>query len=116
MPNECWNYMMITADKDELTAFLEEEFKNVPEDRLFIEKRGLEAVRLKLWTAWKPNFKWLDHVITKYRTCWIKNEWIVEDGEAGTWIGTAREGEKVIRQMTWDDMSLEESSYRFRVE
>jgi hypothetical protein len=38
----------------------------------------------------------------------------VEDGEAGTWIGTAREGEKVVKQLMWDDMSIEESAYRFR--
>ena len=113
MPNDCWNYIMLTANADELSAFLREEIE-IPEKRHTIERRGVEAVRFSLWSAWKPDFDWLESLLTKYPSCWIKNEWIVEDGEAGTWIGTARTGEKVISRMVWDDMSVEEAVYRFR--
>jgi hypothetical protein len=105
---------MLTADEKELTAFLRDEFRDVPKEKMIIKLRGLEAVRFKLWSPWKPDFDWFEALLVKYPSCWIKNEWIVEDGEAGTWIGTARNGQKMIRQLMWDDMSIEESAYRFR--
>ena len=114
MPNDCWNYVMLTADEKELTAFLRDEFRDIPKEKMIIKLRGLEAVRFKLWSPWKPDFDWFEALLVKYPSCWIKNEWIVEDGEAGTWIGTARNGQKTIRQLMWDDMSIEESAYRFR--
>ena len=113
MPNDCWNYIMLTADEAELNKFVSTELE-IPKKKYKVEARGLEAIRLKLWSEWKPDFEWLESLLVKYPSCWIKNEWIVEDGEAGTWIGTARGGEKVIKQLMWDDMSIEESAYRFR--
>jgi hypothetical protein len=113
MPNDCWNYIMLTADEKELNKFVREELE-IPEKKYKVEARGLEAIRFKLWSEWKPDFDWFEMLLTKYPSCWIKNEWIVEDGEAGTWIGTARNGQKNVKQLMWDDMSIEESAYRFR--
>ena len=115
MPNDCWNYIMFTADAGDLTRFVRE-LKNFPQEHVIIVAQGLEAIRFKIWNPYHPNFEWLESLLTRYRSCWIKNEWIVTDGEAGTWIGTARNGEKVIRQLMWDDMSIDEAEHRFRTD
>ena len=114
MPNGCLNYMMFTGSEKDVSDFVSAEL-DIPERKYTVVGRGLEAIRIKLWLPWKPDFEWMESLLTKYPSCWIKNEWIVEDGEAGTWIGTARDGEKMIKRMMWDDMSLEEAAHRFRV-
>jgi len=111
MPNDCWNYLTITADKEELKNLILEEFKN---QNVKILQRGPEALKCKLLSAWHPNFDWLEGLLEKYPSVWIKNIWTVEDGEAGVWIATVRNGKKEVSQLTWDDMSIEEEMYRFR--
>ena len=105
---------MFTGSEKDVSDFVSAEL-DIPERKYTVVGRGLEAIRIKLWLPWKPDFEWMESLLTKYPSCWIKNEWIVEDGEAGTWIGTARDGEKMIKRMMWDDMSLEEAAHRFRV-
>jgi hypothetical protein len=114
MPNDCWNYLTITADEEELAEILKEEFKDNSPDNFTILQRGKEAVSCKMWSAWHPNFVWMEGLLEKYPTVWVKNTWSVEDGEAGVWVGTGRGGTKSIRQLTWEDMSIEEEFYRFR--
>ena len=119
MPNDCWNHITITADKDELSQLMENEFTKYQqreENEIFsISQRGDQAVRIRIWSAWHPDFQWLESLLTKYPSCWVKDEWNVEDGQAGVWLGTAREGKKEIRQFLWEDMSIEEEAYRFRL-
>jgi len=92
-----------------------EEFKGVPDWAFTIQRRGLEAVVMKVWSSWRPDYDWLESLILKYPTCWIKNEWNEEGGKAGVWIGTTRDGEFTIRCFEWDDMSIDEEVNRFRV-
>jgi hypothetical protein len=40
--------------------------------------------------------------------------WPVEDGEAGVWVRTRRGRKKTIRQLTLEEMTIEEEMYRFR--
>ena len=56
---------------------------------------------------------WLQTLLTTYSSCWIKNDWIVEDGKAGMWIGSNKQGEKHITSSEWDDLSLEAEHYYF---
>ena len=114
MPNDCWNYITFRADKEEVDAFILEEFKNLPDWALEIKKRGCGAVHFKLWSAWKPDFVWFEVLITKYPNCWIKNDWINEAGDAGVWVGFVEDGSPVIKRLEWDDMSIEEEFYNFR--
>ena len=117
MPNDCWNHITITADKDDLIQIMKNEFaKYEGKEEIFsISQRGDEAVRLRIWSAWHPDFQWLESLLRKYPSCWVKNEWTVEDGQAGVWLGTVREGKEEIRQFLWEDMSIEEEVYRFRL-
>lgn len=113
MPNDCWNHLTITANADELTNIING-FKDVPEWAIKIFEQGVEAVYMKLWSAWTPDFAMLENLLAKYPSCWIKNEWSEEGGKAGVWIGTMLSGEKQISRMEWDDMCIEERMHRFR--
>ena len=107
--------MTITANKDDITKLLAEEFVKYENKELFsISEVGQEAAKFRIWSAWHPDFDWLESLLTKYPSCWVKDIWIVEDGQAGVWIGTERKGEKEIRQFLWDDMCIEEEAHRFR--
>jgi hypothetical protein len=112
--------MIITASSEELEALMLEEFKDTPHWALTIHKRGPEAVCIKLWSRWLPDFEWLVKLLTKYPSCWIKDEWEEEGGTAGVWIGTGASearrgtGEPVIQRLEWDDMSIEEEYMRFK--
>ena len=114
MPNDCWNDLTITADKGDLYALMAFEFKDVPEWALKIKRRGVEAVVLKLWSRWQPDFKWLEELLVKYPSCWVKDEWSEEGGDAGIWIGSGMTGQ--IKRLEWHEMSIEEASHRFREE
>ena len=114
MPNDCWNSMTIIADKGDLYALMAIEFKDVPEWALQIKRRGVEAVLLNLWSKWHPDFKWLEQLLVKYPSCWVKNDWSEEGGDAGVWIGCAKTGE--IKRLDWREFSIEENSYHFRTE
>ena len=103
--------MTITADAAELSKLLEKEFEDVPDWALKIKQRGVEAVVLSLWSRWQPKFEWLTSLLTEYPSCWVKNEWSEEGGQAGVWIGSTRSG---IQQLEWSEMCLEEKAHRFR--
>ncbi|NBO71864.1 hypothetical protein EBV26_15520 [bacterium] len=114
MPNDCWNHITITADPGDLFAFMVTELKDVPQWAIKIFRRGAEAVVFKLWSQWAPDFNWLEELLTKYPSCWIKNEWNEEGGREGVWVGSMRSGKKEIKQMEWEGMCIEEKAHRFR--
>lgn len=116
MPNDCWNNLTITANKDDINEIMDIELKDIPEWAIKVGVRGHLGVRLSLWSAWRPDIELLEELIVKYPSSWIKNSWSEEGGNAGIWIGTSRNGEKVIQKLEWNDMSLEEEYHRFRKE
>jgi hypothetical protein len=116
MPNDCWNTLTITGNKADINKIADEEFKALPEWAFQITKRGLEAVKIRLWSPWHPEYDRLEGLIQKYKSCWIKNQWIEEGGSAGVWIGSGRSGERVIQKIVWEDMCIEEEYHRFRAE
>ena len=107
--------MTVTADKDVIEKFFQEEFKNIPEWALDIQAHGIEGLIFKLWSRWIPDFAWLEGLLDKYPNIWIKNEWNEEGGQEGVWIGTNR-GKKDIQRLEWMGMCLEEEFHRFRKE
>jgi hypothetical protein len=62
----------------------------------------------------QPDFKWLDSLLDKYPNCWVKNEWNEEGGLAGVWVGSVIDNKKIIKEMDWRDLSIEEQHYFFR--
>ena len=82
MPNDCWNHITMTfKDTDELDQVIENELKANPSIKIL--EQGKKGIIIKLTSDWKPDFKWLECLILKYPSSWIKNEWKEEGGTAG---------------------------------
>jgi hypothetical protein len=112
MPNDCWNHLTITCDNpDELTELILNEIKD--HHQSVIRKRGEKGVIMRTWSPWAPDFVWLSQLLDKYPDCWIKNEWDEEGGMAGVWVGYVSKDEKIIKQMDWVDLCLEEKHFLF---
>jgi hypothetical protein len=126
MPNDCWNHITITCENREFTEELNNlvinELKHKEDDKyIYLEtvdmlKRGTRGIIFNLWSAWNPDYEWLESLLEKYPNCWIKNEWSEEGGFAGVWIGYFKNDEKIIQQLTWDDICLEGREYLFTME
>lgn len=114
MPNECWNTITVTGVKEEIDLFAETEFKDVPEWALKIVYRGVEGIFFRMWSRWEPDYKWLEGLLTKYPSCWVKNIWSEEGGGEGVWVGCVKEGAPEIHRMEWAGMCIEEAAERFR--
>ena len=117
MPNDCENHITITADREEIDRLIRNEFMvgetDLYLDRVNVYRRGRGAIELNMCSAWAPDFNWLAGLVTKYPSCWVKNKWCEEGGNAGVWIGYTRDGAATIQRMEWDDMCLEECADRF---
>jgi hypothetical protein len=56
-----------------------------------------------------PINEYLEELLVKYPTCWIKNQYSTDDGQCGMWIGRFRGEEPDIQQFTWTELTdLEE--------
>ena len=105
MPNECVNHITITFPS-ELKEQLEFDMQTVERT---VKQSGKNGMRFCYSTAWLPNYAWLESIANKYPSCWIKDEWISEDGKAGVWIGHNNN----IKRLEWDDLSIEDEHYMF---
>ena len=105
MPNECRNHITITFPS-EIKTDLESDINKM---QIVITQTGKIGVRFHLTTAWIPDNAWLESLTKKYPSCWIKNEWISEDGTAGVWIAYKND----IKFMEWDDLSIEDEHFMF---
>ena len=110
MPNECRNHVTITFPS-EIKTDLESDIKKM---QIVITQTGKNGVRFHLTTAWIPDNAWLESLTKKYPSCWIKNEWDEEGGMAGVWVGYVSKDEKIIKQMDWVDLCLEEKHFLFQ--
>ena len=114
MPNDCWNHITVTGSQEDIKRFQEVEFKHggepIPEWALKIHQIGVEGLVFKLWSRWQPDFHWLNGLLEKYPSLWVKNSWNEEGGMEGVWIGS----KKGVKQMEWEGMCIEEAAHRFR--
>jgi len=76
---------------------------------IVIVQTGKNGIRFHIMTAWIPDNAWLESLTKKYPSCWIKNEWISEDGKAGVWVAYKKD----IKFMEWDDLSIEDEHFMF---
>jgi hypothetical protein len=119
MPKYCWNLITIVSNSnpDELNTLISDEFENIVDGMIQykceIIKKGRRGIVLRKWSLWNPNFEWLEGLLDKYPSCWIKNNWYEEGGGAGIWIGYVQHEEKQIKRMEWDDLSAEEKHFFF---
>lgn len=120
MPNECTNFITITCkDEEVLNKLVREELQifdgnnYVYKEYVKMKKRGYRGIYFIMYSAWTPDYKWLERLLEKYPDCWVKNEWQEEGGLAGYWIGYFDENEQVIQDSCWRDLSIEERHYLF---
>ena len=107
MPNDCTNHITITSESDtDITEIRENEIKHM---NITIQQSAQKGIRFVITTAWKPNYLWMELIRIQYPSCWIKNEWISEDGTAGIWIGN----KDAIKSLEWNDLSIEDEYYIF---
>ena len=59
MPNDCWSHLTITANVPDLYN-IRDGFRHVPEGAIKIFEQGKEAVHMKLWSRWNPDFEMLE--------------------------------------------------------
>ena len=109
MPNECLNHITITSNDPLVITTI----RTLVVSSATIHKCGKKAIRFTYSTVTVPDKDWMNSIVTTY-SCWLKNEWITEDGKAGVWIGTSLSGYDIeIKQLEWDDVSVEEELYFF---
>ncbi len=113
MPNDCWNHLTITCPVPfVLNRLIDMEIREY--HQCITKTRGERGVRICIWSPNEPDFDWLSDLLYKYPDCWIKNEWDEEGGRAGVWVGFVDNNDnKVIKQMEWADLCLEERDYFF---
>lgn len=121
MPNDCTNLITITCPQEEiLTQFIENELMLIEKHNtkhnefIKIHKRGKLGIIFKLWSAWVPDFEWLENTLNTYQDFWIKNEWREEGGMSGVWVGFIKNNEPRISKLSWMDLSIEEEDHFFR--
>ncbi len=124
MPNDCWNEMTIVCLNEDVTGELKKLIMNelqykkddkyIYNNTININKKGRRGIHFNLLLPWSPDFEWLENLLNKYPNCWIKNEWNIECGLKGVWLGFIDTNKKVvIKNMSWDDLSLEDKAYLF---
>jgi len=109
--------MTVTGNEEDISRFYVEEFNDAPEWAYEIYVKGVEGIQFRLWSRWQPDFVWLEGLLKKYPSLWVKNIWREEGGMAGVWIGggdSSRNSKDGIKRLEWDDMCIEENAHRFR--
>ncbi len=134
MPNDCVNRVTIYADEATTAKLSDLGFRFpdlVPEpaepihetwgsDRFYdyiLHEAGQGAIAFTFTSAWAPPNKLFDLLLrAEPGITFIKNDWSVEDGIAGIWIGSRFAGEQgcSTESMQWDEGCIEERAHRFR--
>lgn len=116
MPNVCSNYFTITSGNTvelqtlvatELTRGEGAEFY---ERNIVFTKNCPHGIQFRQHTKWRPDYEWMQRIVVKYPTCWVKNEWIEEGGMAGVWVGSLTNG---IQSMIWEDLCIDAKEHIF---
>jgi hypothetical protein len=66
-----------------------------------------------MWSPWNPDYEWMESLLQKYPNCWVKNEWSEEAGIAGVWVGFVVNNQPIVRNLAWEDISIEGKHYLF---
>jgi hypothetical protein len=115
MPNDCWNHITITCELEDKTGELQSLFVNELQNNTTVEiiKKAKRGIIFDIWSAWNPDYEWLESLLYRYPNCWVKNEWNEEAGNAGVWVGYVVDNKPVVRHLAWEDISVEGNAFLF---
>jgi len=115
MPNDCWNHITITCEREDETGELQSLFVNELQDNPTVEiiKKARRGIIFDMWSPWNPDYEWLETLLYRYPNCWVKNEWSEESGIAGVWVGFVVNHQPIVRNLAWEDISIEGNAFLF---
>lgn len=114
MPNDCTNYITILfKTENHLQDFTNDYISNYQGWGKKIIRKGTKGIVTTNITGWHPDFEWLKKILEDYDDCFVKNEWNEEGGLAGVWVGQYDGGVRVIDEMKWRDLSIEDRAFNF---
>jgi len=108
MPNDCNNRITITSPVETDIITILDDIIDIPNTT--VHQSGKNGMRCTIITGWAPDYQWIEELIKKYPSCWVKNEWLSEDGQAGIWVGDCNKHST----FEWIDLSIEDDIYLFR--
>jgi hypothetical protein len=126
MPNDCYNHVTLYADASTIKHLVEAgpalanllvgEFSDLRLYDYKLNQVGTEAMSFTITSAWVPANPLFDALINQFELTFLKNEWYIEDGAAGIWIGVLHSNSPVpkISALEWDEGPIEEKAHRFR--
>jgi len=59
-----------------------------------------------------PIYEYLQGLIAEYPQCWMKNEFVSEDGWNGVWIAHYMHGDLEIQEHMWEELTIEDIAHR----
>ena len=114
MPNDCWNHITITCEREDETGELNSLFMNeLQRETIQVVKKTRRGIIFDMWSAWNPDYEWLETLLYRYPNCWVKNEWSEESGIAGVWVGYMDNNQPIVRNLAWEDISIEGKAFLF---
>jgi hypothetical protein len=114
MPNECVNYITIKFKSQNERQDFEMDFMNNHRGlNKKIIKKGSTGIIVRFNVPSEPDIEFLQCILQKHPDCWIRNDWNNESGIAGVWVGYWEGEAKVIDEMKWNDLSVDDLIHCF---
>jgi len=114
MPNDCWNHITITCEREDETGELRRLIMNeLQRETVQVVKKGKRGIIFDMWSPWNPDYEWMETLLYRYPNCWVKNEWSEESGIAGVWVGFVVNHQPIVRNLAWEDISIEGNAFLF---
>lgn len=127
MPNDCVNHVTLYAGPRTIKRLVEAGpaiadlvMSDCGDLRLYeykVQQIGKEAIIFTVTSAWRPANALFHAMVLELDITFLKNEWYVEDGMAGVWIGESKGIDSLLPKISlleWDEGCLEEKVHRFR--
>lgn len=125
MSTDCWNTYTVIGNPGDVYSLYEEGLQGLRQtnpivmnediDQIRILQRRERGVRFVYKSQWNPNTPWMEHMLERYPSLWMKNEWSDEGGRSGIIIGGVLYGRHYpLQEFRWDDVLFEDEFHPAR--